>query len=249
MRKQTIIVALVCLLLTGLYPFARLYSRMDRSLVSSYDALIRQVETVARLVIAPVHSHWIVLQNVEAIEKKNRQLYTELSRCQINQSANVDSTASAQLKDEKLIHAKISQFAGHWIILSGKNDGVERGDLVLINGVYLGVVDVVSNVFATLETVHDQVSPLVVLHSRTRTSGLYSLQAGWRRVAFTQVIPDLQEGDTISTTPDGRHTKESFPIGIVSSVETKSSDSVSKVLLTPIAQPKVFDDVVVLRSM
>lgn len=249
MKKQSVLVAVVLVVTTGFSPLSKTVQSVERNIVMQFDMLSRSTQELFNLTMAPIRSGWRVTRRIEDIEKRNRTLYRELTTCQLDLGVKKTSTGSATPIKGNVRSGKISQFAGRWIVLMGTRDGMEQGDIAILDGTYLGTVISVSKEYATLETVFDQASPLLAIHSQTRTTGLYSVQGGKQRITFTQVIPDLRPGDVITSSPDGKHTKESYPIGTVASIETIASDSVSRALLTPLAKPRVFDDVLILRSL
>jgi len=180
------------------------------------------------------------LEQVAAVEQKNRQLYAQLALCQTQmQGSSVSATLAANQKSEVTIQSKLSFAGGAWIVLSGSNEGVNQGDMVSSYGVFLGIVSVVHQTYSGIETLSSLTTPLLVQHQHSLLTGVLQNEGSELLVQFSKRVDPLTKGYVFLTVPDGAHAKNPYPIVILESEKSGVMDSTSIVKVKPIANPQV----------
>lgn len=241
----SLLIGCVLLLLTSVPPLQSVYRefrqsvriRVDQASTSSFDLL-------SRLVAVP-RKRIELFSQIEKIEQENRKVQAALFTTSQELERIRTATLSAHLPQKNERRSRLSFSSGEWIILSGEGDGILSGQTVLLDGNFIGEVKTVFPEYARIETLSNRRSPLAIVHASTRIAGLSRLEAGKFVVTFMQIIEDLHPQDIIASVPDGENTNESYPVGRVQEVSTKPHDSVSQVILTPIAIPKIGDEVTI----
>ncbi len=183
---------------------------------------------------------------LSSLEQYNRKLAAQLSestqKIQVLEQVCV-ATPSARLQTSIAASSFLSKVDGKWIILSGLNEGIEAGQIVLLDTVYLGSVETVMPTFSTITTLGETQKPILVLHENSRELGLFTLEKGKQIVQFSSRIETVHINDQIISVPDGKNSSQSYPVGVVSALSTTAADSVSVVEIKLQAEPKVGESV------
>ncbi|MEP7166708.1 MAG: rod shape-determining protein MreC [Candidatus Woesebacteria bacterium] len=222
--------------------FSGKISRARTQLSSQFDSHSILLTSYATAIGQRLQNGLGSLPALSALEKYNRQLYaqTVTSQAQIQSLEQLcQATGSAQKKSEEKHSTSLSKFQGKWIVLLGSDGGVKTGEIVLLDGNYLGTIDTVSRSFSTVETIDDAPVPILVMHQQSHELGLLQLERGKLLVQFSARIESIQSDDALVSVPDGKTSDRSYPVAKVSKILTSPSDSVSQVEVTALAPSKV----------
>lgn len=230
------------LLLGNFGPTGRILDANRRGFVRILD---RSQQTTTILLHSVVQLFGLSLTSVsrtEQLEIKNRNLYSQLSACELRiaqSSGSATQAAKITLSNDEQKPSILSFAGGKWIVLSGSHDGIQEGDSVLIDGVFLGMITSVRSTYSTIDTLASNILPVLVQHERSGSAAVIRTDKNGISAQFTKRVDDLQTGDVFVSVPDGKHSHKGYPIATLETVDSKMSDSVSTVTVQPIARPTI----------
>ncbi len=197
----------------------------------SQGALIYELYQVLTRPFQPDVERRLVLENARILELQQR--LTELES-QNRQLRSLVGSMEATKKTE--IPAPIvGRSADHWwqhIVLGrGSANGVNVGDVVMAPGGLVGrVVDVTANTSRVL-LLSDPSSRVGVTVSRSRFMGYIRGQSSNRAVMeFFDKVPDVRQGDVITTSALSQLFPAGLPVGRVESVNLNKSPAPEAVI-------------------
>jgi cell shape-determining protein MreC len=231
------------LLIFGAIPFvSRPIARARVSLSSTFDRQLATIVTDISTINSKLSDGVGFFSKLSTLESHNRDLYAQViaGKQRISTLEGIcEATGSAQIKPPSVRSTLISKFQGKWIVLTGSEAGVQGGELVIINGIYLGFIAEVSPSRSIVSTVQDTQTPLLVMHVQSRELGLLQLDRGKIVIQFSSKVDDIKADDDIVSVPDGKTSDVSYPLAKVEAVLTSPADSVSLVQVRPYVIPKV----------
>lgn len=232
----------IVLLLGTLPVLSRPISQMRLSLYTTIDGHLAAIATDIGTINSKLSDGVGFFSKLSLLEAHNRELYAQViaGKQRISTLEGVcEATTSAKEKPAAKRSVALSKFQEKWIVLAGHEIGVAPGEIVIMNGIYLGTIEEVSSGRSSVSTVQDTMTPLLVMHVQSRELGLLSLDRGKVVIQFSSKIDGLQENDDIVSVPDGKTSDVSYPLAKVEKVLTSPSDSVSLVQVRAYVQPKV----------
>lgn len=152
---------------------------------------------------------------------------------------------------KKAIVGRVVGFsADNWVksfkIDVGVEDGVKKGDLVVYDGVVVGVVDAVFPASSIVLTVGDRNFRITV---RTKKTGEVCLYQGFDEktgyLKYVRPDQDIRVGDTVMTDAISENVPSGIPVGVVKNISQKEGEFFRSVEVSLLYRGAVLDYVMV----
>ena len=192
------------------------------------------------------YQHQILLKSVDKeIDIKLNQL--EKDNIRLRQLLILKNTSDSS----KISSSVILRDTGSWwkkiLLNKGSQHGVKSGDAVIGPGGLIGIIEETSRLTSSVKLLTSPRSKLGVWNQRTNLHGLLiGLGTNTPKLIFYSKNVDIKVGDYILTSPASTLLPPNIAIGIVQSIDDKSSpNTTANIYLT--ANPEAIDWVQILK--
>lgn len=130
----------------------------------------------------------------------------------------------------------------------GSNDGISKLSGVISPHGVVGYVTEVTETSAKILLLTDRLSSIDAVIQRTRARGIISGHSkALTRLKYIERPEDMAEGDLVVTSPDQEIFPPGFPIGKISTVNSRLSGVGHQASVKPAAQLKKLEEVIILK--
>lgn len=186
----------------------------------------------------------------EALSSANRLREVELSNRRLRELLNFKNTVNRQFLAAEVIGKDPSIWFKTIIVDKGRQDGVRKGQPVVIPAGIVGQVIDAANRYSKVLLIIDQNSAVDALDQRSRARGIVRGQSS-NQCFFDYVLRkhDIQVGDTvISSGLDGVYPK-GLQIGTISYVLRRNSGIFQEVAVTPFVDFEKLEEVLIVLDV
>ena len=239
------------------------------SVMGYFSATSAPLPNLAGIVVGPFRSlsasfsemmgNWAdYLVMVDELKEENRQLKLQIAemeetvrQAQADRDENVrlreiaglrEQRRDLQLESARVLAQDTSNWASLLTVNKGTSHGVEIGDCVITETMYLvGVVTDVGLNWATVRTILDSESSIGALVFRSKSNALAQgdfalMRDGKLTLSYLGTDPDVVSGDLIVTSGLGGYYPSELVIGHVDEVRTSDNGLAQYAILTPDAE-------------
>ncbi|GAB4162310.1 MAG: hypothetical protein Tsb006_0370 [Rickettsiaceae bacterium] len=214
----------------------------------SYPKLIANIvlETVGRTlsagtliysgasnVVKSTYARFSYFQNLEAenlrlkleveslLKVKASQASLRTENIILKEMLNVPKELDKTFVTAKVVSTSVSPFASSLIIRSGEKEGVKVNDIVRGAKGLIGRITEVSRHYSTVMLVNDHNSRIPVVAGDSRVRGILAKQADSLKMIYLNEDHNIQVGETIYTSGDGKIFAKGVPVATVLKVTDK----------------------------
>lgn len=161
------------------------------------------------------------LASLEAVKQQKAEEHLE--NIGLKKLLNVAKEIKHNLVTAKIIGASLTPFASSITIQAGQNDGVNVNDIVRGKAGLVGRVTEASDNYSTVMLVNDHNSRIPVITGDSKNRGILARQGDQMKIIYLQENHDVQEGEKIYTSGDGRIYPKGIAVATISSVESDAA--------------------------
>lgn len=161
------------------------------------------------------------LASLEAIKQQKAEEHLE--NIGLKKLLNVVKEIKHSLVTAKIIGASLTPFVNSITIQSGQNDGINNNDIVRGKNGLIGRVIEVSDNYSTVMLVNDHNSRIPVITGDSKNRGILARQGDQLKVIYLQENHNVQEGEKVYTSGDGRIYPKGIAVATITAIEADAA--------------------------
>ncbi|MFC2084378.1 rod shape-determining protein MreC [Bacteroidota bacterium] len=199
----------------------------------------------------------ILLGNDELLELKklNSEMMLELNNLRVyalendelKNLLNFKDTSDYELIPAQVISRNVSFTQGNFVVNSGIDDSVKIGMPVINETGLIGIVKNVSQNYAFVRTLNNNLLKIAVENQRSRIHGMLNWDGEQLVIKNLPSTADIQIGDRIITSEFSTIIPPLIPVGIITAKESTISGLLGKVIVKPYVNPNAVKQVFIYK--
>lgn len=197
-------------------------------------------------------------EDLLALQQENAELRAQLLQYEEYKVENDRLTEllkiSTQYDDEAVVACVISHSTDSWnrtiVIDKGSKDGMAIGMPVMTGSGLIGQIESVTSHTAVVRLIADESSGVSVILQGSRAEGI--LSGGVDGLLYLDYIPiatEIELGEGVITSGNGGVYPKGITVGIVSRIESSPTDTYHTLVIQPLANEDIRDEVIVLTGV
>jgi len=151
------------------------------------------------------------------------EFFLKAENIALKEILNVPQTPEAKFVTAKIVGTTMSPFTSSAIVQAGENENIKVNDIIKGTKGLIGRITEVGKHYSTVMLINDHNSRIPVITGDSRNRGILAKQEDSLKIIYLQENHNVQVGEMILTSGDGKIFPRGIPVATVTRVKDKEA--------------------------